>query len=135
MKKSKKISTVILVVAIMLLHTVTMASAATSLDFKNITMPNWRQVVTLGKGSKGTDDPYSKVKLTGGSVNYIYVSAYYNNSNILEDGEVAVKNGSGTYAKLWYKDSYNNVKKGKAITIKAYQKNVATKTATGKVIF
>lgn len=135
MKNYKKISTVILAVTIMLLHTATMSLAATSYKFNNVLMPNWREVVTLGKGSKGTNDLYSKVRVTDGSVNYIYASAYYNNSNIVEDDEVMISNGTSTYTKLWYKNSYNNVKKGEAITIKAYQKNVAAKTATGNVIY
>ena len=134
MKKYKKISTVILLVAIMLLHTVTMALAATT-DTFNLTLPNQREVKTLGKGTKATNDLYSTVHVTGGNVNYIYASAYNGSTNILEDGEVMISNGASAPTTLWYSDYYSNITKGKSVTIKAYQKNVKAKTAVGIVVY
>lgn len=134
MKKYKKISTVILLVAIMLLHTVTMALAATT-DTFSLTLPNQQEVKTLGKGTKGTNDLYSKVKVTGGNVNYIYASAYNGSNNITEDVEVMISNGASEPTKLWYSDSYSNITKGKSITIKAYQKNVRARTASGDLVY
>lgn len=134
MNKSKKITSIILIIAILLLHTAAMVSATTG-SF-NVTLPNLRGEVTLGKGTKSNNNLYTKVKVTGGNVNYVYVSVYYKGNNILEDEEVMLTRADdATYVNLWYDDSHEHVKKGKEVTVKGYQKNVLAKTASGKIVY
>lgn len=134
MKKRGKIATIIFVVAIMLLHTFTVALASNYVTF-SVTLPNKREVQTLGKGKKLTDDAYSKVKVVDGTVNYVYASVYYNGVNISEDGETVVANDADAlYTKVWYNDSVA-IGSGTTVTVKGYQKNVYTKTAIGRIIF
>ena len=129
MKRIKKVITVFILSLCVVLQFTAIAQAAVH-NYGLLTLPAPRVEVEITHGYKANNYTYARVKLNGGTANYIYVRFLKNDAEVSNGTTKIAQND--TYTTVYYTSTvaYNDY-----VVAKAHQRNVANKTAAGAVIF
>lgn len=131
MKKTKKTVSAIIICLCVILQMTVFAFAANetpNYDFE-ASLDNWQNKSVIYTGVKtATDQFFGYVHLKDGTANYIYVSMFLNGATIC-DGWAEVPKGNQR-VKVFY---IHRAVAGDTLVVKAYQKNIASKTAKGYI--
>lgn len=106
-----------------------MTCAATTEGSFNVTLKNLQRKETLITGENASTGQYSKAKVTGGTVNSVYMQTQLSSSGSAVSAYTEVPRNSRYY----YINYTDKIGAGTGLKVVGYQKNVNSKTASGYI--